>query len=341
MARGFSSRLLAAIRVVIPILLIVAQAGVLLLFARRWVGTSVLTVIPFWAYCIVGLVISLGCLLLLRSNLSIASFLVWLATLCSCPDEVAGIARFWLPAPEAGKPALIESIDDAEPVRPLRVVTLNCRKRDPRNLDIIRQWKPDIVLLQESPYHMHLKQLAAELYGEEGGSMVMPSWDCSIVARGKIVLRRTPHYFTQAKVELVSGRSVEVVSLHLHGAVTSLSLHHKKTWEMHTTSRQTRLAEMSNILQSIQRYAPYRPVIIGGDFNSPAGDRVYFSLRHEFTDSFRAAGKGWGNTVMNRYPVHRIDQIWASSDALRPVRSRAVETEHSDHRMVVSDFVWK
>lgn len=44
---------------------------------------------------------------------------------------------------------------------------------------------------------------------------------------------------------------------------------------------------------------------------------------------------------MNRYPVHRIDQIWASSDALVPVRSRAVPTEHSDHRMVVSDYVWK
>ncbi|MGK0187875.1 MAG: endonuclease/exonuclease/phosphatase (EEP) superfamily protein YafD, partial [Verrucomicrobiales bacterium] len=79
----------------------------------------------------------------------------------------------------------------------------------------------------------------------------------------------------------------------------------------------------------------------GGDFNSPAGDRVYFSLRGNFTDSFYAVGTGWGNTVMNRYPVHRIDQIWASSDALVPVRSRAVPTEHSDHRMVVSDYVWK
>ena len=156
-----------------------------------------------------------------------------------------------------------------------------------------------------------------------------------------MTIRRTPHYFTQAKLELANGRSIELVSLHLNGAVTKLSLHRKKTRKLHTTALQTRLAQMSNIHQSILKYAPYRPCIIGGDFNSPAGDRVYFSLRQEFTDSFRTVGKGWGNTVMNKYPIHRIDQIWASSDSLRPNRSKAVRTKHSDHRMVVSDFVWK
>ena len=333
---GFRARALATIRVLIPALLIACQGALLLLFTFRWVGTSALTIIPFFVYCIVALTTSLLCIALLRNGLSVAASLIWLATLLTCPDEMVGVARFWHEAPSPGPPAPAK--DDTQP---LRVVTLNCRKHNIKSLEAIKEWQPDIVLLQESPFRSYLTQLATDLYGKDGGGIAMPSWDCGIVARGKITVRPTPDYFTQAKVELANGRSVEVISLHLHGALTSLSLHHKKTWQMHTTSRQVRLAEMANIHQSILKYAPYRTCIIGGDFNSPAGDRVYFSLLDDYTDSFRAAGKGWGNTVMSRYPVHRIDQIWASSDTLRPIRSRAVTNDHSDHKMVVSDFVWK
>ncbi|MEZ5327836.1 MAG: endonuclease/exonuclease/phosphatase family protein [Verrucomicrobiales bacterium] len=334
---GFRARALAVIKVLIPALLIAAQGALLLLFTYRWVGTSALTIIPFWAYGIIALAASLLCLAILRNGFSIAAALIWLATLLTCPDEMAGLARIWHEAPAPGTPALA-----ADNVQPLRVVTLNCRKHNLKCLDVIKEWQPDIILLQESPYRSYLSKLATDLYGKDGGMIAMPSWDCAIVARGKITVRQTAPYFTQAKVELANGRSVEVVSLHLHGAATSLSLHRRKTWQLHTTSRQVRLAEMANIHQSILKYAPYRTCIIGGDFNSPAGDRVYFSLRNNnFTDSFRTTGKGWGDTVMSRYPVHRIDQIWASSDTLRPIRSRTVTTEHSDHKMVVSDFVWK
>ncbi|MGK0187647.1 MAG: hypothetical protein ACI9R3_003435, partial [Verrucomicrobiales bacterium] len=243
---GARARIKNTVRCVIPAFLIASQGVVLLLFAYRWVGTSALTVIPFWAYCGVALLLSAGSIFLLRNGLSVAAFLIWLATLVSCPDEIKGVARFWSTAPELGVPARVQTVDGRS-IQPLRVVTLNCKKRDHRNLEIIKQWQPDIVLIQESPYHTHLTNLVAELYGKEGGAMLMPSWDCAIVARGKITKRQTPHYFTQAKVELASGRSVEIVSLHLHGAVTSLSLQHKKTWEIHTKSRQTRLAEMSKI----------------------------------------------------------------------------------------------
>ncbi|MDA0811061.1 MAG: hypothetical protein O3C21_01520 [Verrucomicrobia bacterium] len=31
---------------------------------------------------------------------------------------------------------------------------------------------------------------------------------------------------------------------------------------------------------------------VGGDFNSPAGDRAYFSLSDDYSDSFHPSGKG-------------------------------------------------
>lgn len=329
-------RLVSVLGTLIPLALVSCQAALLVLFKFRWDAASALTVVPFWAYGAAGLLAAAAGAVVFRGPLAMAALLIWLVTLVTCPDEAIGLVRFWRAAPAEGTPAPV-----AGEGRPLRVVTLNCRRHDFRNLELIKKWQPDVVLLQEAPFRQQLSKLAADLYGKDGGDIASPSWDCAIVARGKITLRKTPHYFTQARVDLPDGHSVEVVSLHLRGAETRLSLHRKSTWQLHARSRRARMKEMTDVQRSILRHAPGQPCILGGDFNSPAGDRVGFALRGIYLDSFRTAGTGWGNTVMNAYPVHRIDQIWASAAALRPVRSVAVPTEHSDHRMLVSDLVWK
>ena len=79
-------------------------------------------------------------------------------------------------------------------------------------------------------------------------------------------------------------------------------------------------------------------VILGGDFNVPQGDQSTTQLRDFASDTFGVAGRGWGNTVLNTIPVLRFDQIWASGH-FRPIATWAVCSEHSDHRMVVSDMV--
>ncbi|MEN6581066.1 MAG: hypothetical protein ABFD54_01285 [Armatimonadota bacterium] len=48
--------------------------------------------------------------------------------------------------------------------------------------------------------------------------------------------------------------------------------------------------------------------------------------------------RGWGNTVLNDFPVQRIDQVWLS-DGLRAISVRAHKTRHSDHRLVVCDVM--
>jgi vancomycin resistance protein VanJ len=88
----------------------------------------------------------------------------------------------------------------------------------------------------------------------------------------------------------------------------------------------------------IDRVPPFVPLIVGGDFNAPAGDRIYRALPPRLRSTFRDGGKGWGNTVLNDFPIARIDQIWAS-DHFRTATVVARKTVNSDHRMVICDLL--
>ena len=90
------------------------------------------------------------------------------------------------------------------------------------------------------------------------------------------------------------------------------------------------------IVPSLQSGQP-RPRLIGGDFNSPAGNRTFAALQPSFADAFATVGTGWGNTFRNDWPLLRIDQIWATHD-LQPTAARTIKTDYSDHRMVVVDY---
>ncbi len=99
--------------------------------------------------------------------------------------------------------------------------------------------------------------------------------------------------------------------------------------------RWQRTRELGSVLET-GALKPEPPEILGGDFNAPAGDAIY-KLLHNYHDSHRAAGRGWGNTAQNTIPAFRPDHMWLKR--LRAVSSYAVRTEKSDHRMVVADVV--
>jgi endonuclease/exonuclease/phosphatase family metal-dependent hydrolase len=47
---------------------------------------------------------------------------------------------------------------------------------------------------------------------------------------------------------------------------------------------------------------------------------------------------GWGNTFHRRFPMLRIDHIYATRH-FDPVSSGVVPTKATDHRMVISDLL--
>jgi hypothetical protein len=196
------------------------------------------------------------------------------------------------------------------------------------------------VLLQESPSDEHLGRLARELFGADGAFC----WggDASILARGRIHPRRVDarSHYVHAAVELPSGLEAEVISLRLHPPVSRVDFWTPAFWIDHRNNRIRHRRQILNVMQQIRRIPPSAPLIVGGDFNSPPSDAALAPLRQRLFDTFRMAGRGWGNTGANSLPWFRVDQIWASQHFLaRSVTAK--KTMHSDHRMVVCDLIGK
>ncbi|HEX5447284.1 MAG TPA: endonuclease/exonuclease/phosphatase family protein [Pirellulales bacterium] len=218
-----------------------------------------------------------------------------------------------------------------------RVVSLNCSTGDVRAADEVASFKPDIVLLQESPGREQLVQLAQQWYGDDGA--VIWGRDASIIARGQLVPIELPKAVapnaTCARARLASGAQLTVVCLRLAPAIVRLDLWSLDCWRQQMANHRLRRSQLAAIVRSA-RPSDGLPLLIGGDFNAPAGDSVFDVLRPALHDAFAEAGRGWGNTIVNNWPFHRIDQVWLSTD-LTASQVFAVRTDRSDHRMVVCD----
>jgi endonuclease/exonuclease/phosphatase (EEP) superfamily protein YafD len=164
--------------------------------------------------------------------------------------------------------------------------------------------------------------------------------DGAIVVRGEAspVEPRSPVFVTQTHVRLQSGLEVEIVNVHLEAPVVRFDLSSGDVWRDHTVKRQVHRRQMEEIAARMASVPREMPLIVGGDFNEPAGDAVLAPLKTRLCDTFREAGLGWGNTVVNEFPVLRIDQVWVS-DHFRVAAVAARRTQHSDHRMVICDLV--
>jgi endonuclease/exonuclease/phosphatase (EEP) superfamily protein YafD len=274
----------------------------------------------------------------LRASLSLVMTAVWAVTLLVGADEARVLANFGKSAPHPGPAATYEGI----PV--MRVATLNCagfRYGDPS--PDINAWKPDIVLLQDA-YPHQVQHVADLLYGGHGDYRVHTTAQggVGIVTRWKIQreVRNPMMRSQQVTIETPDGRLLEVVNVHLLTAATDLAFWHRHAWREHRINRAIRLKEMHTARQVLEQTTkfPNSPTLFGGDFNAGATDVVHRQMDADFVDAFTAAGTGWGNTYQRRFPILRIDCLYATRH-FTPVRCRAVTTRCSDHRMVVADFL--
>jgi len=78
-------------------------------------------------------------------------------------------------------------------------------------------------------------------------------------------------------------------------------------------------------------------IVMAGDFNTPARMSSLGPLRRRLRDAWREAGRGWGATITNDFPVERIDQCWVS-DSIRVLDARVRPSRLSDHRMLIVDL---
>ncbi len=328
------------LRVGVPVASLGLHFGIVAAYARRWDHAAALTIFPFWAWCLLGLILAGLSWLCYRQRLVLGLCGLWLLTMLIGSDETKPLLRLSAAVPVPGVPP------DADGQRLIRVVSLNCRFGNPISAEEVLPWHPDIVLLQEAPSPQALKGLAQKLYpGKEKN--VIGGYEVAVVTRGEVqsfvaqmptgnapmIMRQLP-----CSIQL-DGRVLHVVCVHLQGAVTDVGLHRASTWESHYFNRLSRREEMKDVRRylEIQKLMKPAPIIIGGDFNAPAGDAVFRELIPEFVDAYAAVGAGWGDTFPNKTPLLRIDHIYATPQ-LQPVRSRTVQTVNSDHRMLVVDY---
>jgi endonuclease/exonuclease/phosphatase (EEP) superfamily protein YafD len=297
------------------------------------------TVMPIWLWGGAGLALSGVAIYCLRAPLPLIMTGVWAVTLLVGADEARVLGNAGNSPPRPGQPA---------PYRGqavIRVVTLNCALFNygdsaaalPAKL---AAWQPDIVLLQDAWPHQ-VRQFAAALYGGHGDFRTHQT--NGIVSRWKIqreIRKPGEQRSQQVSILLPSGVEIEVVNVHFASAATDLRLWRRAAWSQHRAKRLDRQQELARTRQTLAQTlpSPDHPILFGGDFNAPATDIVHRQLARDFIDSFAAVGTGWGNTYQRRFPILRIDYLYATRHFV-PVRSCAVTTRHSDHRMVVTDFL--
>jgi endonuclease/exonuclease/phosphatase family metal-dependent hydrolase len=310
-------------------------------FAEQPDRLAAFTVVPIWAWGGIGLLCSTIAFWFLRAPLSLIVTGIWAMTILLGADEARVIGNIGKSAPAPGGPG----IADGRPL--MRVVTLNCNYflyggnkgvgGDP-SADL-RQWDPDIVLLQEV-YPHQVRHIADTLFQGRGDYRIYAS--NGVITRWKIVREVNPsaggYRLQQVTVRKPDNMDIEVVNVHLQSAATDLRLWQRDCWRTHAINRIQRRKELAIALTILADTAPGKPAIFGGDFNAPPGDPIQSLLRADFRDSFVEAGVGWGNTFQRRIPIHRIDQIHHSRQ-FKALRCAAVTTRRSDHRMVVADLL--
>ncbi len=324
----------------LPLGALVLHVVIFVSYARRWDKLAALTVFPFWAWGLLGMGLAGFAWLLTRQRFALAVTLLWLGTVLIFSDETRPLLRSWHARPELGPPP---AAPDGSRVR--RIITLNCKAGffNPQAAREVVPWAPDVVLLQESTDPSVLQQVARELYGGNPADHAVGTWECGIITRGRILRSVTGNLPSSlsATIQFDDGTLLEAASVHLRGAETDVRLYKREALFKHAINRVTRRADLQKLVTLQTLMNGERAALIGGDFNAPAGDAIFRLLKSAgFTDGMAAVGSGWPDTFPNAAPMLRIDHLWNNA-RLVPVRGRVVRTLHSDHRMVICDYVLK
>lgn len=299
-------------------------------YVARPDACAAITVMPSWAWLVPGLFLAAFRPRGRGNRLAWAVVAAWLVFLLGLAEEPSTVARALLL-----RGALPRQVPP--PGEVLRVITLNCAIGNRLAAEEVVRYRPEVVLLQESPGRKEVEQLARRLFGTEAG--VVHGVDASLIVHGRAVAAELPSnlrgYFVQARVTLPSGRDIEVISTRLRPAVFRADLWSPDCWREQTENRRARREQLRAIVRRIE--ATSAPVIVGGDFNAPQGDAVFRLFRPKLRDAFAEGGRGWGNTILNDVPVLRIDQVWVD-ETFRSESVVARGTRNSDHRMVICDL---
>jgi vancomycin resistance protein VanJ len=196
-------------------------------------------------------------------------------------------------------------------------------------------WRLDKILPQADLLHADFA-----VFGEHRkGTQTPPQWAAHFAGRFVLPLARELLLVAPSEVKRIDGGSLGGVGgCQICRAVVNGREIFLLMVDFSPTLERSRSPAFDRLFQIIDAYSE-KPLIVIGDFNTPA-DSVYFDrLRKRLTSAFDAAGHGYAATWPMPLPVLQLDHIWTNKH-LRVLRCEHHTSLYSDHRAVTADITF-
>ena len=315
----------------VPAVILLLFCGILVCFLNRWDSMVAVTMIPFWAWAAVGVVLCVFSWIFFRGPSSLVVLCLWLITAVVFSEETHTLFR-----------ELRDAIDPktlAKDAETLRIVTYQSTSGE-LNFERIGDLEPDILLLQlPGRKEEKIQDLSEHLFGMDGAYILTK--ENAILAHGEFLdtLEDPENLSIHARLRRKDGFLIDITSLQLPSSIPSPYLWHPETSRHLTALRKENRHRVRGCLGENPMTRPNTARIVAGGFNTPPGDDIFRPLEsNEMRDAFKLAGRGWGNTFKAKYPLLRFDQIWVS-DNLIPVNTYTESLPGSEHRAVVAEVI--
>ncbi len=175
------------------------------------------------------------------------------------------------------------------------------------------------------------------VFGEHKRFTTPPEWAKHFEPRKVTPLGREMLLVSQGPMKRIDGGSLggrggcQICRVQIQGREACLIM-----VDFDSLPTQSREPAFKRLREIVAAYSEI-PLIVLGDFNTPA-DSVHFTgLRSQLTSAFESAGHGYAPTWPMPLPVMQLDHIWTNRH-IRCVRCEHVSSLYSDHRAVVADF---
>jgi endonuclease/exonuclease/phosphatase (EEP) superfamily protein YafD len=109
------------------------------------------------------------------------------------------------------------------------------------------------------------------------------------------------------------------------------------TVDFDPTPYKSRRPAFERLFQIVDAYSE-KPLLVIGDFNTPADSSYFDRLRTRLTNAFETAGRATAQ-LAHAGPVVQLDHIWTNKH-LQALHCDHVTSLYSDHRAVVADIVF-
>ena len=210
----------------------------------------------------------------------------------------------------------------------------------------------DVILLQEYKEHWQFDEKAFAAIFKKNYKYVSIEGECACISRYPIASHKRVKYedlsdsFSDIVITLPDKRSVEIFAVHLMSTGVNNFIDGMVPPDVagmgaigtFLGNSDIRKNQAVSLARRVER--TLNPLIIAGDFNCVPYAAPYRKITSaSLKDSFLEAGHGAGSTYRELGDLVRIDCIFHSEDFVC-IDSRIIDDQISDHKMMVSSFVF-